>query len=342
MPDPRFHRVAGPFTLAQLAEIAEAELAGPVDPALALSDVAPIEMAGPDEITFLDNPRYLPLFATTQAGACIVAPQYRDKAPSEMTLLLTSRPYSAYARVARAFYPKPATLSGIHASALIDSTAVVGPNSTIGPYAVVGARAEIGEGCHVSAQVVIDEGVIVGAGTFVGPGSYLSHCIIGRDCQLHAGVRIGNRGFGFAMDSADYTDVPQLGRVIVGDRVELGANVTVDRGSGPDTEIGSGSKIDNLVQIGHNVRIGEGCVLVAQCGIAGSTKLENRVLVAAQAGVAGHLTIGQGAQISAKSGVMRDVSPGERVFGIPAFASKEYFRLIALWRRQLKARGSKQ
>ena len=342
MPDPRFHKLAGPFTLAQLAEIAEAELAASADPGKVLRDVAPIETAGATDLTFLDNPRYLPQFAVCKAGACIVAPQHREKAPQGLALLLTSRPYSAYARAARAFYPPPDPTPGIHPTALIDPSAVVGTGCVIGPYVVVGPQVEIGANCHIAAQAVIDEGVVIGAGTAIGAGATLSHCIVGRDCQFHAGVRVGNRGFGFAMDAADYTDVPQLGRVIIGDRVELGANVTIDRGSGPDTEIGSGSKIDNLVQIGHNVRIGEGCVLVAQSGVAGSTKLEDRVVIAAQAGVAGHLTIGRGAQVSAKSGVMRDVAPGERVFGIPAFASREYFRLVSLWRRQLKTRGRKQ
>lgn len=342
MPDPRFHKVAGPFTLAQLADIAEAELVAAADPARSLSDVAPIETAGASDLTFLDNPRYLPQFAACRAGACIVAPQHREKAPRGLALLLTKRPYSAYARAAQAFYPTPEPASGVHPTALVDPSAMIGEGSVVGPYAVIGAGVEIGAGCRIAAQVVIEENVVVGAGTSIGAGATLSHCIVGRDCQFHAGVRVGNRGFGFAMDAADYTDVPQLGRVVVGDRVELGANVTIDRGSGPDTEIGAGSKIDNLVQIGHNVRIGEGCVLVAQSGIAGSTKLEDRVVVAAQAGVAGHLTIGRGAQVSAKSGVMRDVAPGERVFGIPAFASKEYFRLVSLWRRQLKTRGRKE
>jgi len=168
----------------------------------------------------------------------------------------------------------------------------------------------------------------------------LSHCLIGSEVHLHPGVCIGNRGFGFAMGAQGHVDVPQLGRVIVEDGVEIGANSTVDRGAGPDTVIGAGSKIDNLVQIGHNVRLGRGCVLVAQSGIAGSARLEDFVVVAAQGGVAGHLHIGAGAQIGGQSGVMRNLEPGEKVVGSPAMPVKKFFRLVNLWQAMLDKKGN--
>jgi UDP-3-O-[3-hydroxymyristoyl] glucosamine N-acyltransferase len=341
MVDPRFFELVGPFSLGQLAQIAGAELSDGADPKAVIRNVAPIDVAGPSDVSFLDNKRYLDALADSNAGACIIDPHYADRAGKGMALLLTKQPYSAYAKVAWAFYPRGASLDGVHQTAIVDPSAKLGDKVSLGPYVVVGPGAEIGIGCHISAQAVIGPGVVIGDDTRVGPGSSLSHCLIGRRCQLHDGVRIGTRGFGFAMDPEGYVDVPQLGRVIIEDDVEVGANVTIDRGAGPDTVVGAGAKIDNLVQIGHNVQIGRGCILVAQSGIAGSTKLEDQVVLAAQAGVAGHLRIGKGAQIAAKCGVMRDVAPGQIMCGYPAMPIKEFFRPVALWQRQLKVQVKK-
>lgn len=339
MADPRFFARHGPLSLARLAEIAGAEVRGAVDLDRAFSDVAPLESAGPQDVSFLDNRRYVSAFEGSAAGACLVAPDLVERAPRGMALLVTPSPYQGYARVATAFYPQPAVKPGRHATAIIAASARIGDGTAIGPGAVIGEGVEIGRDCHISANAVIEDGVVIGDATTIGPNAFLSHCIIGRRCVFHAGVCIGNRGFGFAMTAEGFTDVPQLGRVLIEDDVEVGANSTIDRGAGPDTVVGAGSKIDNLIQIGHNVRLGRNCVLVAQSGIAGSTKLEDHVVVAAQAGLAGHLTIGKGARISAKSGVMRDVPAGQAVGGIPSMPLKEFFRLCTLWQRQLKAKG---
>lgn len=342
MADSRFFQGAGPFTLRQLADTAGAELGENSDPERLLESVAPLESAGATDISFLDNQRYIAAFESSAAGACIVLPRYASKAPQGMDLLLSNAPYRTYAKVAKLFYPSIVEAGEIHDTAIVDPTARIGEGVELGPYSVVGARVEIGARCRIASHVVIEAGVVIGEDTVVGSNASLSHCIVGRRCQLHAGVRLGNRGFGFAMDSEGYVDVPQLGRVVIGDDVELGANVTIDRGAGPDTVVGAGSKIDNLVQIGHNVQIGRGCVLVAQSGVAGSTKLGNHVMLAAQAGLAGHLTVGDGAQVAAQSGVMRDIPAGQKVCGSPSMPIKEFFRLVSIWQRQLKAQGKKE
>jgi UDP-3-O-[3-hydroxymyristoyl] glucosamine N-acyltransferase len=339
MVDDRFFRRAGPFTLQQLAETAGADLAEGGDPGQEIAGVAPLSTAGPDEISFLDNPRYLDDFRQSRAGACIVAPAQAAHAPAGMALLLADKPYRGYAAIAAAFHPDAPATGGIEDTARIGRGAEVADTAEIGPGAVIGAAAVIGERCRVGANAVVGPGVAIGDDTVVGAGATLSHCLIGARVNIHPGVRIGQRGFGFDMSSFPFRDVPQLGRVIVEDDVEIGANTTIDRGAGPDTVIGAGSKLDNLVQIGHNVRLGRGCVVVAQVGIAGSTVVEDFVAIAGQAGLNGHLRIGKGAQIAAQAGVARDVAAGERLAGSPAMPSKQFFRLVAIWHRLLKTKG---
>ncbi len=339
MADPRFFKVAGPFSLSALAEICGAEIGGGGDPAKIYTEVAPLDRAGPTQVSFLDNKRYVGQFRVSAAGACIVAPKYAEQAPAGMALLIASNPYRAYALAAQAFYPAPAPRPGRHPSAVVDSSARIGEGTEIGAGVVIAAGAEIGLGCRIGANAAIGEGVTVGDATVIGANVTLSHCLIGRNCQIHPGVCIGNRGFGFTLDPEGYLDVPQLGRVIIEDGVEVGANSTIDRGSGPDTIIGAGSKIDNLVQIGHNVTLGRGCVLVSLSGVAGSAALGDHVLVGAQAGIAGHITIGKGAQLAGRAAVIRDIEPGMTVAGTPAMPIKDFFRLCAIWRRQVKTRG---
>jgi UDP-3-O-[3-hydroxymyristoyl] glucosamine N-acyltransferase len=333
MADPRFFKSGGPLSLKVLAERTGARLGGTADPDRLMRDVASLEAAGEHDVTFLDNLKYLPVFGSTLAGAAFVQPAYAERAPKGLALLLTSTPYKAFALAAQAFYPEPADEPGIHPSAIIDPTARVGDGAVVGPYAVIEARVEIGRRCRIGAGCVIGAASVLGDDVRVGAHVTLSHTIIGSRVTLYPGVRIGQDGFGFAPDSKGPIKVPQLGRVIIEDDVEIGANTTIDRGAGPDTVIGAGTMIDNLVQIGHNVQIGRGCVLVSQVGISGSTKLGDGVMIGGQGGLTGHLVIGSGARIGAQSGVMKDVPAGATVVGSPAVPAYEHFRQIATLHR---------
>lgn len=341
MVDDRFFRRAGPFTLKDLAELAGAEIAEGSDPARRFTGVAPLSAAGPEDVSFLDNPNYAEEFRNCSAGACVVAPEQAGHAPAGISLLIASKPYRSYAVIASAFHPDARPVGQIDPSAHIGAGAELGEGTDVGPGTVIETGAVIGDRCRIAANAVIGSGVAIGDDTVVGAGATLSNCLIGARVNIHPGVRIGQRGFGFDMSDFPFQDVPQLGRVIVEDDVEIGANTTVDRGAGPDTVIGAGSKLDNLVQIGHNVRLGRGCVVVSQAGIAGSTVVEDFVAIGGQAGLNGHLRIGQGAQIAAQAGVARDVQKGERLAGSPAMPSRQFFRLVAIWHRLLKTKGTK-
>ncbi|HLO77054.1 MAG TPA: UDP-3-O-(3-hydroxymyristoyl)glucosamine N-acyltransferase [Magnetospirillum sp.] len=339
MADSRFFFVAGPFTLARLAEISGAELAGGVNPEQQVVDVASLEQAGADDISFLDNRKYLAAFEASKAGAAIVHPDLAGRAPAGMALLLSKDPYRAYAKVAQAFYPRPAVQPWTAPTAYVDPSATVGEGCRIEYGAVIGARAEIGARCHIGPNAVVGDGVVLGDDCIVGANATVQFAVIGRNVNIYPGARIGQDGFGFAMGPQGHLKVPQLGRVIIGDNVEIGANTTIDRGAGPDTVIGAGCMIDNLVQIGHNVQLGRGCVIVAQVGISGSTKLGDFVAAGGQAGVAGHLTIGPGARIAAQAGVAKNIPAGETVGGTPAVPQMDWLRQSAALNKLIRRKG---
>ena len=330
MADPRFFTNCGPFTIKDLAKIANAEIGLDSDPEKLIYDVSPLETSDSRSISFLDNSKYNNAFKKSLAGACVVSPKMTHIAPAGMSLLLSSNPYRSYALIAKTFYPEDLRYTGsIHNSAFVDQSAKIGRGCSIGANSVINRDVLLQDNVIIGDGSVISNSVTIGESSNISSNVTLSHCDIGSNCLIHPGVRIGQRGFGFDMSPEGHLDVPQLGRVIIGDNVEIGANSCVDRGAGPDTIVGDGCKIDNLVQIAHNVQIGRGCVIVAQSGIAGSSQLGDFVVVAGQSGINGHINIAKGTQIAARSGVMRDTKPGEKIAGSPAIPIREFFRQVA-------------
>jgi UDP-3-O-[3-hydroxymyristoyl] glucosamine N-acyltransferase len=325
MVDSRFFHKQPPTQLKFLAALSGCTIADE-DGEMLVHDVASLEDAGALHVSFFDNVKYKTAFSYTKAGFCIAREKYATLAPQGMRLLISTDPYRAYAHIATYFYPPSIRAATITPSATIASTARIGIDCHIAPHVVIGEHVIIGDGCAIDANTVIDDGVIIGKNTRIGALCSLSHCIIGDDVLLHRGVHIGQDGFGFAMGAGGHVKVPQLGRVIIGNNVEIGSGTTIDRGASPDTIIGEGSRIDNLVQIGHNVQLGKHVVMAAQCGVAGSTKIHDYAVLAGQVGVAGHLTIGAGAILAAKSGVTSDIPAGQTYGGIPAVPVKDWHR----------------
>lgn len=338
MADPRFFQRSGPFTLGYIASVTGAQIErGSAD--LILHDVAALDSAGPGQLSFLDNIRYRDAFRASKAAASFVVPELANDAPDGMALLVTKAPYKANALAVQAFYPDIWPDPLVAKTASIHADARIGQGCIIEDNVVIAAGAEIGNGCWIEANTVIGRNVTIGPRCRIGSNVTLSHCQIGQNTRLYPGVRVGQDGFGFAIDPAGYIKVPQLGRVIIGDHVEIGANATIDRGASSDTVIGDGTWLDNLVHVAHNVRIGKGCAIAAQVGIAGSTIVDDYVFMGGQVGLAGHIKVGKGAKIAAQSGVMRDVPPGAEMMGYPALPMRVFMRQIATLNRMLKKTG---
>lgn len=334
MQHPGFFHRAGPFTLRDVVIASGAVNDDPSVQDKLVSDVRPLDLAGPSDITFFENRKYLDLLGATSAGICILAPRDAARAPKGTIVLTSDSPYRAFARVLALFYAdalrtKAAGTPAGSNGALVHASATIAESAVIEPGAVVGREATIGEGTVVAAGAVVGYRVVLGRDCYIGPSATVTHAIVGDGTIIHAGVRIGQDGFGFAMSAQGHMKVPQIGRVLIGDHVEIGANSTVDRGSLTDTVIGDGTKIDNLVQIAHNVVIGSHCVIVAQSGVAGSAQLGDFVIMGAHSGVIGHVTVGSGAQIAGMAHVKNDVEPGARMGGTPARPFKEWAREVA-------------
>jgi UDP-3-O-[3-hydroxymyristoyl] glucosamine N-acyltransferase len=316
-------------TLAELAAATGAVLDG--DPGLAIDGPATLADAGPREIAFLANPRYAPQLATTRAGAVLVARDVVRPRPG-LALLRCDDPSRAFTRVVQEFAPRSEPpRAGVHPAAWVDPRASVDPSASVGPCCTVAAGAVVGPRAVLVAQVHVGAHARVGADTVLYPGVVLYERVsIGARGLVHAGVVIGSDGFGFEPTATGWAKIPQVGTVEIGDDVEIGANCAIDRGRFGPTRIGHGVKMDNLVHVAHNVVVEDGALLIAQVGIAGSSRVGRRAIVAGQAGIGGHVTIGPGARVGAQSGVANDVPAGADYFGTPARPRFEALRSVAL------------
>jgi UDP-3-O-[3-hydroxymyristoyl] glucosamine N-acyltransferase len=338
MEHPGFFERAGPFSLRAIAEATGAELAAGADPEIQIADVRPLDGAGLGDLSFIDNPKYLPVLETTAASACIVAPKFTRRLPESTAGLVMPDPYRGFAKAISLFYPgssrsRTVGAADANAGSLVHPSARLEPDAIVEPGAVIGPEAQIGRGTTIAAGAVIGYRVHIGRDCYIGPNTSITHALIGNRVNLHAGVAIGQDGFGFAMGKEGHLKVPQIGRVVIQDDVEIGANSTVDRGTLIDTIIGEGTKIDNLVQIGHNVIVGRHCIIVSQTGVSGSSELGDFVALGGQVGLVGHLKIGAGAQIAASSNVRGDVPPGARWGGTPAKPVRLWFRELTVLRQ---------
>jgi UDP-3-O-[3-hydroxymyristoyl] glucosamine N-acyltransferase len=304
-----------------------------------IGGIAPLDRASPRDLSFMQSAKYLSQFAATQAGICLTTEKFAAKAPAGVAILITPAPYRAFVAVAQKLYPgamRPSSLfeaSGVSSSALVHPSARLETGVVIDPAAVIGPRAEIGAGTVIAPGAVIGPDVRIGRGCVIGASATIVHALIGDRVIIHPGVRIGQDGFGYIPGAAGHGKVPQVGRVIIQDGVEIGANTTIDRGAIRDTVIGEGTKIDNLVQIAHNVEIGRHCVLAAYTGISGSCSMGDYVMMGGRVGVTDNINIGAGAMIAAGSGVMSNIPAGEKWGGAPAQPARDWLKANAALRR---------
>ena len=333
MTDVRFFRRSGPFPLGQIAAHVGGELPARAAAALQIQDIATLERAENGELSVFSDSKHADDFAICRASVVVTSNKLRHHKHNESMLLLVKDPRLAFAQIGQLFYPPEKLHEGAHASAQIDPSAIIGGGSQICSGVYIGPNVRIGLRCHIESNAVIGEGVTIGDDCIIGANTTVSHALIGARVHIASNGSIGGSGFGFVPGPSGLLRMAQLGRVIIENDVEIGSNSAIDRGTMGDTIIGSGTAIDNLVQVGHNVQIGRNCVLAGQAGIAGSTTLGDNVMLGGQTAISDHLTIGSNARIAGKSGVMRDVAPGESVGGYPAAPMRQWHRqTVALMR----------
>jgi UDP-3-O-[3-hydroxymyristoyl] glucosamine N-acyltransferase len=329
MSDGRFFKADGPFTLGHLAQKIGAELPEPSRAGQMVCDIADLEAAGQDDVAVFCSARHAPAFAKSHAGVIITSKALGAYPHNGCALLLTEDPKLAFAELGKLFYPAAAPRGAIHPRATIAASAQIGADVAIACGVVIGENVSIGAGSRIGANTVIEDGVTIGDGAVIGANCSISHALIGHGVNFSSNICIGGEGFGFAPGPGGLVRLAHVGRVVIGNKVQIGSNCSIDRGALTDTVIGDMTVLDNLVQIGHNVRIGKACVFAGQAGVAGSTTIGNQVLVGGGVSISDHLTIGDGAKIAGKSGVMRDVAAGETVAGYPAVPIRQWHRQSA-------------
>jgi UDP-3-O-[3-hydroxymyristoyl] glucosamine N-acyltransferase len=347
MQHPGFFQRGGPFPLRLIAETVGAELVDALDGGIEIDDLRPLTLAGDSHLTFCTSRKYAGDLAATQAGACLIKLRDASLVPDGAAAVTTEIPHRAFALAVGLLYPEVLQPRAAASAAAVDgvlvhSTAEIAEGVTLEPGAIVGREARIGMGTTVAAGAVVGYRVFIGSNCYIGPGASVTHALIGDRVTLHAGARIGQDGFGYAMSAEGHLKIPQIGRVTIGNDVEIGANSTIDRGFLMDTMIGEGTKIDNLVQIAHNVVIGRHCIIVSQSGIAGSAELGDFVIMGAHSGIVEHVKVGSGALIAGMAHVKDDVEPGARMGGTPARPFKDWARELAAVKRLAKNGPSRE
>ncbi|MBQ8751172.1 MAG: UDP-3-O-(3-hydroxymyristoyl)glucosamine N-acyltransferase [Alphaproteobacteria bacterium] len=336
MVDKIFYKHNGSKSIKEIVEISKAVLvtSGVLDEQI--ENICSIESAGKEDLCFFYDKKNKAKAGEIKAKACITTPELQGLIPEGVIVLVTDNPKLCFINLLNAFYAENKPCAKIEDSAHISKTAKIGDNCYIGYNVVIEDDVVIGDNCIIEANAFIGRGCKIGNNCRIANNASIAYCLMGNDCYIYTGARIGQDGFGFSVVEGKHKRIPQIGRVIIGNDVEVGANTCIDRGALDDTIIGDGCRIDNLVQVAHNDRIGNYCILVAQTGIAGSCKFGDYVVCGGQTGFADHLNIGSGAQIGAQSGVMRDIEPGAIVMGTPTVPFKDFMRQVSFLQKNSK------
>lgn len=326
MTDRRFFRRSGPFALGQIAAHVDADLPTPESSSFMVQDVASLDSAKSGDLSVFYDSKHAERFSASHAGVVITTQSLSGREHNGSLLLIVNDPRLAFAQIGHLFYPQDALLPGAHASATIDPTAKIGTGTEIGAGAVIGANVSIGARCLIGSNAVIGSGTEMADDCSIGANTSISYAMIGNRVRIGSNVSVGGEGFGFVAGSKGILRVPQLGRVVIEDGVEIGDNCAIDRGTMGDTVIGAGTAIDNLVQIAHNVRIGKFCAIAGQTGLAGSATIGDFVMIGGAVAIKDHVTVGSHARIAGRAGVMRDIAPHETVAGLPAVPVRQWHR----------------
>jgi UDP-3-O-[3-hydroxymyristoyl] glucosamine N-acyltransferase len=344
MSQSRFFEAPSGMTVGEIVALTGAQPQAGTDLSHRISNIAPLDGAGAGDVSYIESSKYRDALKSTRAGACFMTERFEPDAPKGVIVLVSREPHRDFTNVARKMHDdalRPASLfgsTGVAPGAFVHPSAKIGAGASVDPGAVVGPHAEIGAGTAIAAGAVIGPQVRVGRDCSIGANSTITHTTMGDRVIVHPGCHIGQDGFGYVGGAKGHLKIPQIGSVVIGDDVEIGAATTIDRGGFRDTVIGDGTKIDNLVQIGHNVVVGRHCIIVALAGISGSVTIEDFALIGGMVGIAPHVTVGKGAKLAARAGVISDIPPGQTYGGMPAIPQRRWMRQQAMV-AQLTERG---